>query len=385
MGRDGRRPSEDRPQVRVVLFGVGDGRAVPVCPRVSEELGYLYRSCRPMHRVTQPRLDGEMETCFEDGLMGGWGRGTLPASIPGRCHPALRGPPLPGKPRMGQLPRFGTPVASMGHLAPRCVTRRVPKSITVAQPGVAGRDSDPHPGLDVRPEISGVANPRRQAQGVSPVAEVTVLGVVPPPRLVAPWRLRAPCWGQGSPGQQQGEAGQVGACSRERGPAGSGRCGAMGRGPQLPGLGAPNPGCPPQQLADPEMQGLVSVPRPGVCPSLSIHPSLVPCCVPMSPAAPFPLCPLRAQGCPAAPPRGAAIHLLHPQRRGFPKKSVPPRCRLPHADDKTPPGVSARTLGGVHGASPPPNTPVPTGCCAAGLGGPRLQGGLRGDTPEGMG
>lgn len=55
---------------------------VPVCPGVSQELGYLYRSSWPLLGVTQTRHDGQMDTCFEDGLMGGWGWGTLPASIP---------------------------------------------------------------------------------------------------------------------------------------------------------------------------------------------------------------------------------------------------------------------------------------------------------------
>lgn len=66
---------------RVVVLGVGQD-TVPVCPGVSQELGYLYRSSWPLLGVTQTRHDGQMETCFEDGLMGGWGWGTLPASIP---------------------------------------------------------------------------------------------------------------------------------------------------------------------------------------------------------------------------------------------------------------------------------------------------------------
>lgn len=386
MGRDGRRPSEDRPQVRVVLFGVGDGRAVPVCPRVSEELGYLYRSCRPMHRVTQPRRDGEMETCFEDGLMGGWGRGTLPASIPGRCHPAPPGPPLPGKPRMGQLLRFGTPVASVGHLAPRCVTRSVPKPITAAQPGVARGDPDPHVGLD---GISGGANPRHQAPGVSPVVEVTVLGVVPPlgwwPRggSVHPAGVRAP---QGSGRERPGRSVPAAGSGAPRGPGSAAPW--EGAPTWVPHLGAlPSSWWTRRCRASCPSLGPVSVLPAVPCPSVLLScPAVSPCpqllLFPFIPCGPRAV-PLPHQGAVRPPPPGCCHPPPAPSKEGAPQKiSAPPL----QTDDKTPPGVSARTLEGEPRCLPPPPAPAsPLGAAQPGWGGPRLQGGLRGGTPEGMG
>lgn len=278
----------------------------------------------PCTRVTQPRRDGEMETCFEDGLMGGWGRGTLPASIPGRCHPAPPGPPVPGKPRMGQLPRFGTPVASVGHLAPLCVTRRVPKPITTAQPGVAGGDPDPLGGLDVRPGILGGANPHRQAPGVSPVVEVTVLGVVPPlgwwPRggSVHPAGVRAP---QGSGRERPGRSVPA---------AGSGA-------PRGPGSAAPWEGAP------------TWVPHLGALPSSwwtrrcrASCPSLGP--VSVLPAVP---CPSVLLLCPAVSPC--------PQLLLFPFIPCGPRAAPPRGCAPPPPGVLPSTSCALKGGGSPKN------------------------------
>lgn len=92
MGADGRRPTGNGTGAGAVWIRAWGSSGVPARLGVSKELSYLYRSCR----VTQSRHDGEMETCFGDGLMGGWGWGTLPASIPGCCHL------LPGKALVGR-------------------------------------------------------------------------------------------------------------------------------------------------------------------------------------------------------------------------------------------------------------------------------------------
>lgn len=191
--------------------------------------------------MTQPRRDGQMETCFEDGLMGGWGRGpSLPAS-PAACHPALPGLLL----LRWQLTPHGRRLA--GH--------RPPNPSPMCHPGVpkainhhgAARAHGPRSGLGVRRGTAGGANPSCQhipglwlavpKRGDSVPKRG---GSVPKPhggfylRVCSGWQPgrglqvslgpHAPRRGQGSPGHWEGAARQVGACRRQRGPAGTGCC-----------------------------------------------------------------------------------------------------------------------------------------------------------------
>lgn len=128
-------------------IGSPEQDTVPVCPGVSQELGYLYWSSWPLLGVTQTRHDGQMETCFEDGLMGGWGRGTLPASIPGRLSsPRSLGAAPPGQTPCGVAAETSRPVLGSAQATRLLSPLRhpsVPKPITAAQLGL----TDPVQGL----------------------------------------------------------------------------------------------------------------------------------------------------------------------------------------------------------------------------------------------
>lgn len=149
---------------------------VPVCPGVSQELGYLYRSSWPLLGVTQARHDGQMETCFEDGLMGGWGWGTLPASIPRCLSPRSLGAAPPGQtPREAAAetswPVLGSARATQLH-SPPCHPG-VPKPITVVQPGLTDPPNPPlrhHPVLQLAVPKGGDSIPQPRRGGfLSPV------------------------------------------------------------------------------------------------------------------------------------------------------------------------------------------------------------------------
>lgn len=192
--------------------------------------------------------------------MGGWGRGSLPASTPG--HPS---PPCPlGAALLRQTPRRVAAESSWPVRGSARATRlpsppchpSVPIPIAALQPGLmdpiqsSARERElqevrilparhrPHPRLAVPKSGDSVPQPR-------------LGGVLP---LVCPgwqqrWRQRgssgphAPRRGQGSPGQWEGAAGQVGACRRDRGPAGTGCCRRQGKGPPVCQGGRRRGGC----------------------------------------------------------------------------------------------------------------------------------------------